>query len=172
MLHKFGSNLDFKTDGNSIIKLNSARRLSYIAGDLRLASRRARGRLWRRAGVVKAVAWLLLASEPRYKGRDAVVVVFLPPLFSPAAIAIIPLSFTIAVAPSCLRQSLPQLRLVLAHPANQLWSLVFAGNSLCVVFFLAVGSVSVERALSWPARCGEPLSLLGVVKASLGCHGA
>jgi len=107
LLHKFGSNLDFKTDGKSVIKLNSARRLSYIAGDLRLGSRCARGRLWRRAGMVKAVAWLLLASEPRYKGRDVVVVVFLPSLFSPAAIAITPLSFPIAVAPSHLWQSLP-----------------------------------------------------------------
>ena len=67
MLDKFGGNLDFKMDGNSIIKLNSARRLSYIAGDLRLGSRRARGRLRHRAGAVKAVAWLLLASEPRFK---------------------------------------------------------------------------------------------------------
>jgi len=172
LLHKFGSNLDFKTDGNSVIKLNSARRLSYIAGDLRLGSRRARGRLRHRAGAVKAVAWLLLASEPRYKGQDAVIVVFLPPLFSPAAIAITPLSFTIAIAPSRLRQSLPQLCLVLADPANQLWSLVFTGNSLCVVFFLAADSISVERAPSWPARGGEPLSLLDVVKASLGCCGA
>ena len=172
MLHKFGSNLDFKTDGNSVIKLNSARRLSYIIGDLRLGSRRTRGRLRCRAGAVKAVAWLLLASEPRYKGRDAVVVVFLPPLFSPTAIAITPLSFPVTVAPSCLQQSLPQHRLVLAHPANQLWSLVFTRNSLCVAFFLAVDSISVERAPSWPVRCGEPLSLLGVVKASLGCHGA
>ena len=58
--------MDFKTDGNSVIKLNSARRLSYIAGDLRLGSRRARGRLRRRAGAVKAVAWLLLAFKPSY----------------------------------------------------------------------------------------------------------
>ena len=172
MLYKFGSNLDFKTDGNSVIKLNSARRLSYMAGDLRFGSRCPRGHFWRHAGAVKAMAWLLLASKPRYKGRDAIVVVFLPPLFSPAAITITPLSIPIAIAPSYLQQSLPQHRLVLVHPANQLWSLVFAGNSLCVAFFLAAGSISVERAPSWPARCGEPLSLLGVVKASLGCRGA
>ena len=152
--------------------VEQCQRAGVTAGDLPRVSSRGRGHLWRRAGVVKTVAWLLLASEPRYKGRDAVVVVFLPPLFSPATIAITPLSFTIAVAPSRLWQSLPQLRLVLVHLANQLWSLVFTGNSLCVVFFLAVGSVSIERALSWPARCGEPLSLLGVVKASLECHGA
>ena len=67
LLHKFGSNLDFKTNGNSVNTLNSARRLSYTAGDLLLASRRGRGHLRRRAGAVKAVAWLLLDSESRYK---------------------------------------------------------------------------------------------------------
>ena len=172
MLHKVGSNLSFKSDGNSVNMVNSARRLSYTADDLLLGSRRACGHLRRHAGAVKAVAWLLLASEPRYKGRDAVVVGFLPPLFSPATIAITPLSFTIAVAPSYLRQSLPQLRLVLAHLANQLWSLVFTGNSLCVAFFLVADGISVVRAPSWLARFGEPLSLLCVVKASLGCRGA
>ena len=68
---------------------NSARRLSYTAGDLLLASRRGRGHLWCRAGAEEAHAWLPCASEPRYKDRDAVVVVFLPPLFSPAATAIL-----------------------------------------------------------------------------------
>ena len=67
LLHKFGSNLDFQTNGNSVNTLNSARRLSYIAGDLRFGSRRAHGHFRRHAGAVKAVAWLLLASEPRYK---------------------------------------------------------------------------------------------------------
>jgi len=137
-----------------------------------LASSRGRGHIWHRAGTVKTVAWLLLASEPRYKGRDAVVVVFLPPLFSPAAIAITPLSFTVAVAPSRLRQSLPQLHLVLAHPANQLWSLVFTGNSLCVAFFLAAGSTTVASALPWPELHGAPLSLLCIALASPCCRGS
>ena len=66
MLYKFGSNLSFKSDDNSVNMVNSARRLSYTAGDLLLASRRGRGHLWHHAGVVKAVAWLLLASKPRY----------------------------------------------------------------------------------------------------------
>ena len=33
MLYKFGSNLDFKMNGNSIILMNNVHRLSYIAGD-------------------------------------------------------------------------------------------------------------------------------------------
>ena len=89
LLQKFGSNLSFKLDGNYVISMNSVHRSCYTAGDLRFASRRGRGRLWRRAGVEEAHAWLPCASEPRYKDRDAVVVVFLPPLFSPAAIAIL-----------------------------------------------------------------------------------
>ena len=79
----------FELDGNSVNLMNSVHRSCYIAGNLRLASRRARGHFRRPAGAVKAVAWLLLASEQRFKGRDAVVVVFLPPLFSPAATAIL-----------------------------------------------------------------------------------
>ena len=75
MLHKFGSNLDFKLSGNSINTLNSARRLSYTAGDLLLGSRRTRGRPQLRAGAGKMPSWLSLASWPSFKGRDAVAVV-------------------------------------------------------------------------------------------------
>ena len=70
-------------NGNFVNTVNSVRRLSYIAGDLRLGSRCARGRLWRRAGMVKAVAWLLLASEPRYKACIAVVFALSLPLLFP-----------------------------------------------------------------------------------------
>ena len=66
-LYKFGSNLSFKSDGNSVNMVNSARRISYIAGDLLLASRRGRGRFWRCAGAEEAPAWLPCASELRYK---------------------------------------------------------------------------------------------------------
>ena len=62
MLIKFGSNLSFKSDGNSVNMMNSARRLSYTAGDLLLASRRGRGRLWHRASAEEAHAWLPCAS--------------------------------------------------------------------------------------------------------------
>ena len=81
LLHKFGSNLSFKSDGNSVNVVNSARRLSYTAGDLLLGSRRARGRPQLHAGTGKASSWLPLASRPSFKGRDAVAVV----LFSSSA---------------------------------------------------------------------------------------
>ena len=66
MLYKFGSNLDFKMDDNSVISMNSVHRSCYTAGDLRFASRRGRGCLWRRTGAVKATAQLPCASEPLY----------------------------------------------------------------------------------------------------------
>ena len=66
LLQKFGSNLIFKLDGNSVISMNSVHCSCYTAGDLRFASRRGRGRLWRRAGAVKATMQLPCASEPLY----------------------------------------------------------------------------------------------------------
>ena len=66
LLHKFGSNLNLKMKGNSINSVNSVHRLSYTAGDLRFASRRGHGRLWRRAGAVKATTQLPCTSEPLY----------------------------------------------------------------------------------------------------------
>ena len=45
MLQKFGSNLSFKLDGNSVILMNSVHRRSYMAGDRLRRSRRARGGL-------------------------------------------------------------------------------------------------------------------------------
>ena len=89
LLYKFGSNLGFNTNGNLVILVNSSH---LTAGDLLLGSRRVRGRLRLRAGAGKAPAWLPCASEPRYKGRDAVVVLFLPCSVFPAATAIAPAS--------------------------------------------------------------------------------
>ena len=62
--------------------------------------------------------------------------------------------------------SLPQLRLILTHPANPLIRLVFTGNSRCVLFFLAADSVSVEHDSSWLELHGASLSLLSVLSAS------
>ena len=62
-------------NGNSINMVNSARRLSYTAGDLLLGSRRARGPPQLHAGVAKTPSWLPLASWPSFKGLDAVAVV-------------------------------------------------------------------------------------------------
>ena len=66
LLHKFGSNLGFKSSGNLVILVNSARGSHLIAGELLTRSGRRRGPLRLRAGMVKAVAWLLLVSKPRY----------------------------------------------------------------------------------------------------------
>ena len=66
LLHKFGSNLKILANGNSVNMGNSARGRHLIAGGLLLGSRRVRGHPQLRAGVVRAVAWLLLVSKPRY----------------------------------------------------------------------------------------------------------
>ena len=62
LLHKFGSNLALKTNGNSVITVNSVHRLSYMPDDLLWCSSRACGRPWLRAGVEKATTCLPLAS--------------------------------------------------------------------------------------------------------------
>ena len=82
LLHKFGSNLKILTNGNSVNMVNSARRLSYTAGDLLLSSRRACGRPQLHADAGKAPLWLLLASEPRYLACAVAVRLLSPPLFS------------------------------------------------------------------------------------------
>ena len=52
-------------------------------GELPLASRRARGHVRLRVGMEKAAAWLLLASEPRYKAYTVAVLLRSFPLFFP-----------------------------------------------------------------------------------------
>ena len=78
----FGSNLKILANGNSVNMVNSARRLSYTAGDLLLGSRCARGHPQLRTGAGKAPSWLLLASEPRYLACAVAVRLLSPPLFS------------------------------------------------------------------------------------------
>ena len=73
MLQKFGSNLSFKLEGNFVNSMNSTHRSGYTGGDLRFASRRGRGRLWRRAGAVKAIAQLPCASELLYLAQAVAV---------------------------------------------------------------------------------------------------
>ena len=119
-----------------------------------------------RVGTAKASMWLLCASWSRYKPTTVAVLRFLfssvfqspPPLLRRA------LAVDLAPLPS--RQSLSQLCLFLAHPANQPWSPVFAENSRCTLFFLAAGSVPVASALPWPACYGDPLPLMSLVSAS------
>ena len=60
MLHKFRSNLSFKSDGNSVNMVNSARRLSYTANDLLLGSRR--NQATRAGGLVSQVTSEAMAS--------------------------------------------------------------------------------------------------------------
>ena len=95
-------------NGNSVIKVNSARRLSYMAGDVLRRSRR----VVAICGIVlaqeKALSWLPLASWPSVKSRDAVVIILLSPsVFTAAAVAIAPLSF-------CRRRSAFQSSVMLA----------------------------------------------------------
>ena len=85
MLHKFGSNLSFKSDGNSVNMVNSARRLSYTTGDFLLASRRARGRVRLHAGMGKVAAWLLLASWPPFKACAVAVLLISSSLLFPSS---------------------------------------------------------------------------------------
>ena len=99
MLHKFGSNLSFKSDGNSVNSVNSARRLSYIAGELRMRSGRHRGRPWLRAGMEKAPAFLPCASEPRYKAFAIVVPHRFPSSVFPTPPPLLYRAFTVAVVP-------------------------------------------------------------------------
>ena len=79
-------------DGNCVNTLNSACRLRYTSGDLLLGSRRVRGRPWLRAGAGKVPAWLLLASEPRYKAYVAAVLLLFLPLLFPVTTTIAPVS--------------------------------------------------------------------------------
>ena len=62
--------------------MNSVHRLRYTAGDLRFASRRARGRPRLRAGAGKSPAWLPCASEPLYLALAVAVCPRSFPLFS------------------------------------------------------------------------------------------
>ena len=73
MLYKFGSNLDFKMNGNFVILMNSVHRSCYIAGDLRLASRRARGGLGfalvqgrRRRGFLELLSHAIRTEPPPF----------------------------------------------------------------------------------------------------------
>ena len=65
MLHKFGSNLDFKPSGNLVNMMNSARGRHLISGELLIRSGRRRGRPWLRTGAVKALrGFSLLPGRP------------------------------------------------------------------------------------------------------------
>ena len=126
MLLKFGSNLDFKTNGNSVITVNSVHRLSYMADDLLRRS----GRVVAVCGVAlargKAPAWLLLAYWPSYKDYAVAVLHFLFLCFFPSP-PLLRRAFTVDLALLPSQQRLFQFCLLLAHPAIPLGLPDFAG---------------------------------------------
>ena len=69
-------------NGKLINIVNSVHRRSYTAGDLRFASRRARGRPRLRAGVGKAPAWLPCASGRSLRPKPSPFFAVSLPLFS------------------------------------------------------------------------------------------
>ena len=125
-----------------------------------------RGRPWLRAGVEKATAWLPCASEPRFKTEKSSPFFSSSPLFFQSPSPLLRRTFAAVVVPPPSRQSLFQLRLLLAHLANQPWSLAVAGKRRLTPFFPAAGSTTVASASPWPTLSGEPLLLLGTAPAS------
>jgi len=85
LFYKFGSNLGFKANGNLVNTMNSVHRLSYIAGGPSLVFQVRRGRLWHRAGVGTAPAWLLFASWSVFIARASPSFFSSLPLFSSVA---------------------------------------------------------------------------------------
>ena len=89
LLHKFGSNLDFKPSGNLVNMMNSARGRHLIAGKLLIRSGRRRGRPWLRAGAVKALRGFSLLPGRAIRPAPFFAALF---LYFPDAAAIAPSS--------------------------------------------------------------------------------
>ena len=104
--------------GNSVNIVNSAADRHLTVGDLPPCSSRARGRLRLRAGMEKATAWLPYASEPRFKTEKSSPFFSSSPLFFQSSPPLLRRAFAAVVVPPPSRQSLFQLRLLLARPAN------------------------------------------------------
>ena len=81
--HKIGSDLGFKSSGNSVNMVNSDRGSHLTDDELLLRSGRRHGHLRLCAGVEKAVAWLPLASWPPFKACAVVVLLFSSPQLFP-----------------------------------------------------------------------------------------
>ena len=80
--NKFGSNLEFKSSGNSVNMVNSDHGSHLTDDELLLRSGRRRGHHRLCAGVEKAPAWLLFASWSRFKPRRSRRSLLSPPVFS------------------------------------------------------------------------------------------
>ena len=127
MLYKFGSNLNLKTHGNSVITVNSVHRLSYMADDLLRRSKRVVAVFGVALAWGRAPAWLLLASWPSYKDYTVAVLRFLFLCFFPSPPLLLRRAFAVDLALLPSQQRLFQLRLLLAHPAILLGLPDFAG---------------------------------------------
>ena len=127
MLCKFGSNLNLKTNGNSVITVNSVRRLSYMTGDLLRRSRRVVAVFGIALARGKAPVWLLLASWPSYKDYAVAVFCFLFLCLFPSPPPLLRRAFAIDLALLPSQQHLFQFRLLLAHLAILLRLPHFAG---------------------------------------------
>ena len=121
-----------------VISMNSNRGSQLTVYDFPSASRRDGGRPWLRAGMGKAPAWLLLASEPLYK--DFTVAIFFATL-----LLCFPVAIAAALSCVCRRRSASNIsaKLVLALP-----------------FFLAASNLTVVLAPSW-----QTLSVLSTAVA-------
>jgi len=78
--HKFGSNLGFKTNGNSVNLVNSNRGSHLTASDLLLGSRCSRGQFRRRAGVEKLLGAISVCLDRVIKAGTPSPSLFLLPL--------------------------------------------------------------------------------------------
>ena len=166
MPHKFGSNLEFKSSGNSVNMVNSDRGSHLTDGELLLRSGRRRGHLRLRAGVAKAPAWLLFASWSRFKPQRSRRSLLSPPLFFQSPPSLLRRACAIAVVPLPSRQSLSQLRLLLANPVHRALVPDFTEERHSLPFFLVAGNITVVCASPWLSLYGEPLLLRSLVSAS------
>ena len=82
LLHKFGSNLALKANGNSEITVNSVHRLSYMAGNRLRRSRRARGGLGFALARERLRHGFSLLPWPSYKALEQSLFFFSLALFS------------------------------------------------------------------------------------------
>ena len=166
MPHKFGSNLGFKSSGNSVNMVNSNRGSHLTDDELLLRSGRRRGHLRLHAGVEKAPMWLLFASWSRFKPRRSRRSLLSPPLFFQSPQSLLRRACDVAVVPLPSRQSLSQLRLLLANLVHRALVPDFAEERRSLPFFLASGNITVACASPWPSLYGEPLLLRSLVSAS------
>ena len=152
--------------------VNSNRGRHLTVGELPQRSSHTRGHLRLCAGMEKLLRVVSVCLDHVIKTGTPSSSLFLLPLFSPVATAQFRRVRAIVIAPSQSWQSIPQLRLLLANPADLSLTLDFTGKRCALPFFLAADSFAVECASPWPALYGASLLLLSIVPASPCCHDA